>query len=82
MKKQSNPPPPPPKRVLSEDVYIMKSDKPTIQVILNGDYEIEFVHQIEKEIDKTINRLGFTRIGTSHYQERAEINYRQFGRAL
>lgn len=92
MKKQSNPPPnfnkpppppaPPPMRKINEGVCIMKRDKPAIQITLNGNYEIEFVHQIEKEIDEAVNKLGFTRSGTSHYQERTEINYRQFGRAL
>ena len=92
MKKQSNPPPtypkpppppaPPPIRKVNEGVCIVEEDRSAIQVVLNGDYKIEFVHQIEKEIDKAVNKLGFTRSGTSHYQDRTEINYRQFGRAL
>ncbi len=43
------------------------------------DYPIEFVQQIEKEIDKALSPLGFSRSKTGKLTDAVEMTYFQFG---
>lgn len=50
-----------------------------IATLPHGDqFNIDFIHQIEQEIDKVLIPLGFSRTGT-HKGEEVTMNYRQFG---
>ena len=47
-----------------------------------GPVDIEFVHQIEEALDKTLAPLGFSRIGTDKLPNNFVAKYRQFGVCL
>jgi len=41
--------------------------------------DIDWIHAIEKELDKSMVKLGFTRTETSKNEKDTEFKYRQFG---
>jgi hypothetical protein len=43
---------------------------------------IEFIQGIEKQLDKALSPVGFTRTGSGKGGDFAEFHYRQFGVAL
>lgn len=60
------------------------SEQRDIVVTINHtleEYDIEFIQQIERHIDKALAPLGFTRSGTTK-AEKTELVYWQFGAAL
>lgn len=61
----------------------MIGDNRDIVVRINhpvGEYTIEFIHQIEQEIDDAISSLGFARSTTNKTENGVELIYWQFAR--
>ena len=56
------------------------SNKPVMTITLDGECNIDLIHQIEQIIDKALVPVGFARTETSE-GENAEIRYYQFGKA-
>ena len=53
-----------------------------IDIFINVPLDIRFVHQIEKEVDSAIGKLGFTRQCSTHLADGLTIlGYRQFAKA-
>ncbi len=57
--------------------------KVTIQTDVGLDhYSIEFIHHLEEELDNTMVRNGFSRIGTTKSGDELKFYYHQFAVAL
>lgn len=52
--------------------------KSDLEVSVNIPADIRFIHQIEREIDDAICKLGFCRTCSSHFGNAVVIGYRQF----
>ena len=50
----------------------------TIVIILDGRLDIKYIHQIEKEIDIAMTKVGFTRTNTSKEKNKIILNYKQY----
>ena len=53
-----------------------------IEVSVNIPVDIRLVHQIEREVDDAVGKIGFVRCSTTHHGEGVVIGYRQFAKAL
>lgn len=53
-----------------------------LTITLDTRYQVRTKHWLEKELDETMNKLGFTRTGSGSNEKRQfEIYYRQFAEA-
>lgn len=57
------------------------SDKPVMTITLDGECNIDLIHQIEQNLDKALVSVGFARTETNE-GESVTIRYYQFGKAM
>ena len=47
-------------------------------IILDGRFDIKYVHQIEKVLDHALTKVGFIRTETSKENNKTILNYKQY----